>query len=371
MKKIGNKWAIRISIGVLIMALLSCTSQNQKLSAKKLDFKNPKLNTDPIEEWIQIEDVVSLDLPDSISLGKIKQIEFTGSEILVLEDGINSSVLIFEKMGSFKRQLLKLGLGPGEYTNIEFFLLTMESLIIYNPGQMKLLAYSLQDLNNFQDYSLHDYYMGGIGGLKNDHIFLVSDTILDEEMTKGYVFLSADLKQILAREQYVGVTDSFLQSSISQFSNQYYLTQPFSDNIYRIENDKLILIYQIDFGSKTTPFLDVAVISDAYEFYDYLKRDSYYFVPTNLLIRDSVIAFNFYNETIDNLNFGLIQNGQAYRFSIDSDLKELLLKPITVRDDLFHTVLLPGEYDEKVIKLLNLTEINYEKPILVSYTIGQ
>jgi hypothetical protein len=82
-------------------------------------------------------------------------------------------------------------------------------------------------------------------------------------------------------------------------------------------------------------------------------------------------AFNFYNQTIENLNFGLIENGQAYRFPIDTSMKELFLKPITVREDLFLTVLLPGEFDEEVIGLLNLTEVDYEKPILVSYTIGQ
>jgi hypothetical protein len=148
------------------------------------------------------------------------------------------------------------------------------------------------------------------------------------------------------------------------------MVQPFSEKVFQIGKDSLTYAFQIDFGAKTIP-KEASELMDAEEFYEILGSGSYYFAIHNLLKKGNSVAFNFYNENIDNLNFGLIQNGQAYRFSIDSDLKEFFLKPTAVREDLFHTVLLPGEYDEEVIELLNLTEVDYEKPILVSYFIGK
>lgn len=206
--------------------------------------------------------------------------------------------------------------------------------------------------------------------MAEDGLFLVSDSELEAEIYKGYGFFNANFSSPQYQPQFSGNIEAFLPQSISSFSEKNYLVQPFSDKVFEIEKDSLKLSFIIDFGSKNVP-LETSEVIDAEEFYRILENGSYYFAPHNLLIGENSVGFNFFKESIDNLNFGLIENGQAYRFSIDSDLKELFLKPIAVREGLFHTVVLPGEYDEEVIELLNLTEVDYEKPILVSYTIGK
>lgn len=373
MHSIWGDFSFNMKINFFLFVTLfffSCSSQKDADNIDLLDFSNSKIMEVEIKDWIKVEATAQLDVQDSIPFGKIIQVEFSDSEIFVLENGINSSILVFDREGKYKKQLLKLGTGPGEYSQIEFFVKRENSILVYDRSYQKLINYSTTDFSVLQEYKSQDYFLGGLGGLANDRVFLVSDSELEAEIYKGYGFFNADFSSPQYQPQFSGNIEAFLPQSISSFSEKNYLVQPFSDKVFEIEKDSLKLSFIIDFGSKKVP-LETSEVIDAEEFYRILENGSYYFAPHNLLIAEKSVGFNFFKESIDNLNFGLIQNGQAYRFSIDSDLKELFLKPIAVREDLFHTILLPGEYNEEVIELLNLTEVDYEKPILVSYTIGQ
>lgn len=350
-----------------LFIILGCTSE---FGGEAIKYINPKLVDDPIDDWVRIHQRVVLDIPDSIFIGDIKQIEFSDSLIYLLEDGINSSILIFDQDGQLQNQLLKLGNGPSEYMNIDFFLLDESRIIVYDRQQMKFIRYSKCDFSDFQAYRTGDYFIGGIIIPDSESLFLISDSDLEKEIQKGYVFSSKEFENLKAMPQPIGLIEGFLPQSISHFQDQYYLLQPFSDQLFQIEVDSLIVQRFIDFGDKRIPE-EVSSANQAYELYDVLSSGSYYFAPTNLLYRDNVVAFNFFNESIDEQNLGLIQNGQSYRFLIDSDIKELLLKPLAVRRNLYHRVILPGEYDKEIIDILQLTEFDYEKPILVSYFIGK
>jgi hypothetical protein len=362
----------RTSLLLFMLVFFSCSSRLAKNEVSPIDFSNPSLNEENIQNWIQIDQSLQLALPDSIIIGKVTQVEFTNSEIFLLETGINSSILVFDRSGEFKAQLLKLGTGPGEYSQIEFFVVRENSILIYDRSTQRFIDYGKSDFSQFLEYKAPDYFVGGIGSLAEDGLFLVSDSESDSnpQLYKGYGFFDSDLSNPNYKPQFSGNVEAFLPQSISHIGGNLYLAQPFSDQVFEIGQDTLIRSFQLDFGAKKIP-AEASEILIAEEFWAILENGSYYFAAHNLLKLENSTAFNFYNQTIENLNFGLIQNGKAYRFSIDSDLKELFLKPIAVREDLFHTVLLPGEYDKEVIELLNLTEVDYEKPILVSYTIGQ
>lgn len=355
---------------IYIFLIFSCSSRNFEGNIVLLDFTNPQLVDEAIQDWIQIEESIQLNIPDSILVGKVIQLEFTESELYVLENGINSSILIFDRKGSFQKQLLKLGNGPGEYSQIDFFILTENSILVYDRSYQKLITYSLSDLSVIQEYKANDYYMGGFGSLADNNLFLVLDTELEAEIYKGYGFFTSDFKQINLNPQFSGYIEAFLTNSISYFDQQPYLVQPFSEKVYQIGQDSLFLSYQIDFGKNKIP-KEVSEVIEAEEFYDILGSGSYYFAVHNLLIKEDYVAFNFYNKNIDNINFALIQNDKVLRFPINSNLEELFLKPLTVREGKFQNILLPGEYDKEIMSMLSLTEINYEKPILVSYFISE
>ena len=350
--------------------LINCSSPEREKEISTIDFSEPEFINEGIGDWIQVEKNIQLSIPDSIILGKVLQIEFSESEIFLLESGVNVNILVFDRDGSYQRRIFKSGNGPGEYSQIDFFMMGESSILVYDRSSQKFINYSLSDFSDFQEFRASDYFVGGVAGLKGDRLFLISDSDSEVGLYKGYGFSNSDLTQINYSPERVGYIEAFLPQSISQQGSERFLMQSFSEKVFRITQDSLMLINEIDFGSKKIPD-EIASLSDAFEFYEALEAGSYYFAVHNFLSRDGLVAFNFFNETIDNLNFALILNGQAYRFSIDSDLGELFFKPIAVREGLFHSVLLPGEYDEEAVRLLNLSKVDYEKPILVSYSIGQ
>lgn len=351
-----------------VLIFFSCSPKKGAEYVKKIEFSDYQLKDGDVKDLVHVEEFIQLNVPDSILIGKVVQMEFSDSQIFLLEDGINSSILVFDREGVFNHQLLKLGTGPGEYSQIEFFVLRENSIIVYDRSYQKLITYSIADFTLIQEYKTQDYFMGGLGRLPEDHIFFVSDSELESEIYKGYVFFDENIDNITYFPQFSGNIEAYLQQSISSFSEKSYLVQPFSNKVFQINKDSLKVEFQLDFGSNNLPE-EVSELIEAEDFWAILERGSYNFAVHNLLMREGLVSFNFFRHSIEELNFGIIDGEQAFRISIDTPLKELFLKPITVREDLFQTVLLPGEFGEDIITILNETNLNYEKPILVSYYI--
>jgi len=351
------------------LTIVSCQKQPEK-KVPTIDYINPVLIEDDLKNWLSISSAKRLEISDSLIFGAIKQIELNESSVFFLEEGVNLSILIFDLLGNFQSQLSKLGTGPGEYTQLDFFFLSTSKLFIYDRSQNKIVSYALDDFSDFEEFKLDDYYVGGVGQLESDKIFLISDSDLEERIQKGYVFSNSEFSNIRYNPQPSGYTEGFLPQSISQTDDTTFVIQPFSDKIFLVQGDSLFLKKEINFGSMKIPS-EARSFYEAEEFWEILDGGNYYFAATNLLTKNDMVSFNFYNRTIDNLNMALIEKGQSYRFSIDSRLAEIFLKPICVRDGDYQTVLLPGEYDEELIEVLNLTDVNYEKPIWVSYSIGK
>jgi hypothetical protein len=80
----------RTSLLLFMLVFFSCSSRLAKNEVGPIDFSNPSLNEENIQNWIQIDQSLQLALPDSIIIGKVTQVEFTNSEIFLLETGINS-----------------------------------------------------------------------------------------------------------------------------------------------------------------------------------------------------------------------------------------------------------------------------------------
>ena len=94
-------------LSLLGLVMIACSSEEKDMS--KFDFSDPELIPEGIKEWIQVKSNIQLSLPDSIIMGKVLQVEFSDSEIFLLESGMNASILVFGRDGTFKRRLFKSG----------------------------------------------------------------------------------------------------------------------------------------------------------------------------------------------------------------------------------------------------------------------
>lgn len=128
-------------LSLFALVFIACSSQLEKTEDSPIDFSSPNLIEENIQNWIQTDQSLQLVLPDSIIAGKVTQVEFTDSEIILLETGISSSILVFDRKGELKSQIKKQGTGPGEYSQIEFFVLRENSILIYDRSTQRFIDY--------------------------------------------------------------------------------------------------------------------------------------------------------------------------------------------------------------------------------------
>ena len=169
----------RLAIPILFI-FMACGGTVGKQEQKVISFDNPQLIEEEFENWIKVSDAVQLDIPDSIIVGRVNQIEFTNQGIFLLDYSDGFSILHFDKNGKLKTRLSKTGNGPGEYGSIEFFLLRETSLVVYDRSSLKLIEYTLPEMKNFSELKVEDYYVGGISQVSNGGVFLVSDSDLQK-----------------------------------------------------------------------------------------------------------------------------------------------------------------------------------------------
>jgi hypothetical protein len=71
--------------------LASCAPTHE---SEGILFVDPITVDGDLTEWLDIEQSVILNIPDSIVFGKVKQIEHQDSLVFLLEEGVASSVLL-------------------------------------------------------------------------------------------------------------------------------------------------------------------------------------------------------------------------------------------------------------------------------------
>ncbi|WP_439490354.1 6-bladed beta-propeller [Algoriphagus sp.] len=345
---------------LVVVLICACKGGNQNV----IEFYDANIGSKDLSQIFEVKSFVPLNIPDSINFGIIQDVQYTNDEIIVLENGLNNSILFFDLQGGFTRQLSKLGTGPGEYIEIEFFTLTDSSVVLYDRNQSKLIYYDLKTLNYISETKLDFLLVGGFG-LTNSQLLLISDS---QEKT-GYIFYQLLTGSMDHLPQGAGAIEGYIPQAISTDQlGQGYLAQAFTEQIYKIGNSALDLEFRIDFGSKRIP-TKVIETSDANDFYDILSSGAYYFAAHNILKNENVVAFNFFNENIENVELGLVDlnSGETLRYSPDSHMDYVIMRPLSVRRGEFQTVVLPEEVDLSSLLDLGIKIQDTEFPILVSY----
>ncbi|WP_339867767.1 6-bladed beta-propeller [uncultured Algoriphagus sp.] len=345
---------------LVVVLICACKGGSQNV----IEFYDANIGSNDLSQIFEVKSFVPLSIPDSINFGIIQDVQYTNDEIIVLENGLNNSILFFDSLGHFTRQLSKLGNGPGEYIEIEFFTMTGTSVVLYDRNQSKLIYYDLRTLNYISETKLDFLLVGGLG-LTDDQLLLISDS---QEKT-GYIFYQASTDSFDHFPQSPGVIEGYIPQAIStDLLGQGYLTQAFTEQVYKIRNNALALEFRIDFGSKSIP-TTVLETSDANDFYDILSSGAYYFAAHNILKNENFVAFNFFNENIENVELGLVDlnSGETLRYSPDSHFDYVIMRPLSVRRGEFQTVLLPEEVDPSSLLNLGIKIQATEYPILVSY----
>lgn len=344
---------IKYILGLLIF--FSCSGRDNSY----ILFAENKLLEDDIYSYIGQINSLELEVPDDIIIGAIENIEFYRSKIVLSENGLSSSLLIFDLNGKYNRRLEKLGSGPDEYSNIDFFILTDDQIFIYDRLKTSFLVYDFKSLNYVKSIKLDYYLVGGKAYDDKGNLFLVSDHRMDDGYYKGYGFVNFNLNTEEFNARKPSIIEAFQPAAFSQINGQLFFTEGFTEKVYQISLGVMEDICEINFGpyAISSKILD---LEEAEDFHKLLLRNDYRFVLHHYMEEESWKSFNFYHKNIDEIMVGFhhTDSDRNYTFKPQSSLESLLIQPLAVNNEFRYLILYPDEIKAEELQKLGIPTVN-------------
>lgn len=197
------------------------------------------------------------------------------------------------------------------------------------------------------------------------HVFVLSDDMLEESLYKGAIFLEKDFSSVKNFPKPSGVIESTQGANISFTENKFFYSEPLTEIVYQIDSIEMTPLFKIFFGKHEIPKTGIEMV-EAEDFYELLQRGDYAFAIHNFNMRESVISFNFYYKSFEDVKLGLYDlNSQKMRVVNEITKENFLLRPINVSAGYNINILYPDEYDENMLENIG---IDLEKALYRSQT---
>lgn len=282
---------------LFIFILSSCTiNKGEKINTAKViqnnelyKIKNFELKSKiDVSPYIKSINYIKLELTDDSMFGDIYSMEAFEDKLYIFDD-VTRSVYVFSIEGDFLFTLNKVGQGPGEYTQIDFFSIDRNErqLIVADLMSNNILRYDLdgefvskQKINFWLDgiYPIEDKSFIGFANFKNN-----SETIENQcnilffdsisNITSGYFpYPSKDISKLKLP---ISVNGGFYYGgNCCNYFNDY------QDTVYSVSKNTLMPKYVFDFGDKKFDKSywqkDVNILNDYIGRNEYLTLDQIY-----------------------------------------------------------------------------------------------
>ncbi len=237
----------------------------QELQKKKqqeaitIDFKNPQAIKS--SEIIADRSFIKLETVDESLFGNIKQIEIFNDHIYIMDIEHAKALLVYTMDGKFVKKLAIKGVGPGEFLYPHSFKIDPKGfLYLYDNIQSKLIKYQLSELKFLEEIPIPYPSPLSFTLLENNEFLYYYPIRAKGELGK---------RQLVHADKEGHVMKIFHEGALSgkilhghtdnsyQIDNELRMYLYFSDKVYRIENDSLILRYQFKWGKYTIPDEDI------------------------------------------------------------------------------------------------------------------
>ena len=323
-------------------------------------------------------EIIPLNLPDSIVLGRIHDIRYYGDHLFLHDKYYAKALYVFDEEGNFVDMLHRHGSGPGEYVGLDNYIIRDDVLTVYDRTSLQGVKYQLPGFVYLETVKVDSYFMGDVLSRSDrDYAIGISDDYGQDGFYKGIVFLNENYKSLHHIEKPLGIVEASEKGSLSDLGNEMLYAEPFSELIYRIDSMSLVPLYHVDFGRYRLPE-KARQVEEAEDFYDIISTQDYAFAIHQVNIKDSVVSFNFYWRDIDDIRLGIYDLKQDKGAVINDvgPLQDYLTPPLSISNGYNLSILYPDEYDSEVLAHMNLTRdevatIDQSKPLLVRYSINK
>lgn len=278
-----------------VLFFVSCT--RNKSEKADTNVQNSELYTIPVADlkfqidfgskidvspYIKSIKYVKLEMTDESMIGGIYSMEAFEDKLYILDD-VTRNVYVFSIEGDFLFVLNKVGQGPGEYAQIDFFSIDRNErqMIVADLVSYNILRYDLD--GNFVSKQKVDYQLDGIYPIE-DKSFIALTNYQDNsekiENQHNILFLDSMSNITCGYFPYPSKDISKIRFSISSGNAGFYYGgnccnyfNKFQDTVYSVSNNTLTPKYVFDFGDKK--FDESYLANDIKILKDYIKRGEY------------------------------------------------------------------------------------------------
>lgn len=355
---------IRLLCFLSVFILVSCNNKpvdKYREYDKIYDIKYSDADKFDIFEYMEIDTVFSLNLPNAEVLGMAQNCLFVDDKI-IYQDFNQHIVFVFDKFGDYLYKIDRIGSGPGEYDRIyDVRLSHNNNNIIINNGK-KLLFY---DINNGEYVHTEDFINENNLGFTPICINTSDNTYYCWSVSGEYSLYKWSNNQLIGIKQKSGkqiITKKFIET----YNDNKIIVPDYGEfGIDYLNGDKM---YYINFGEKALPENLKPQISEDFET---VEQTDYFKYITNVLETKKDI----YISTIGPLNryYNICIDKSTDKILKGYDKKETGLSLVYTSDYYYYALFYPSyssddlNLNDKLKDCFNLVE---KEPYVIKFKIS-
>ncbi len=313
---------------LLSTAIVACKSEQLADEIPVIKVNPTELNKRDILDLTDTILVNHLIVPDSLVLGRIRQLKQYGEDLFLVNKGNRTTILIFNGL-IFKNQFDRFGKGPGEYQSINSFLVDVRrrEIVINDPRQSAILIYDL-DNHDLKEKRMVNAVFTNMEAIDHGQFLLAADVegqgnlnflqVVDRNMDSSSIHLATD---------YPLVRQSYLPNHFTQSGSEIHFSEPFTEMVYKISSKKITPHVHIDFGDHKFPE-------------EYWRSEDFAFIEEKLFGTPHAFTSNLYSETKNNIRFFYMWGMMEPRLVV-YDLESKVVQNIQVSKETLEDGMLP------------------------------
>jgi hypothetical protein len=266
--------------------LYSCTKAKvhfaeDNISAEEeiiIDAKNSKQLT--FDSLIQTMNFIKLETTEDNLIGKISQILFTDSLIIIVDGRLSRSIQVFAIDGAFKYRIGAIGAGPDEYINLTNVCLVPQAnqLSVLDGPQKKILYYTLEGkyVSSERTPFMLYYFEYLESGSKAFEVSNMRDPMVGQY--KNCPLIVTDIKNNIlygACHDYSSEKFNFtMNRPLRKIQKDVYFSPNFTNNIFLVQDTSVTAKYHINIKENGMPPLNSDITNELFE--EYCKKYFYF-----------------------------------------------------------------------------------------------
>jgi hypothetical protein len=274
-----------LSLFVVLFCACNHKKKGENIARYSININVDKISEFNIEDVATFHSMIPLETSDEVVIGKIQKVFLTDSLIIVWDKWTNK-IFVFDSQGNYKYKIGNKGQGPEEYVRISdvYFDEEKHVISISDTGTQRIVNYDLQghflssERTGFQLYFFipdNGGYWGINGGQNPNKYDLLY--IKDADIKFGFFPIVA------------GKVPLYDAGHFSKVDNSLFFHSPYSNVIYKIEEENLTPYINIDFGDKGLSYEKL----NPDKFLDKLNNSTFFGSLHNVFFNKDWLFFSF------------------------------------------------------------------------------